>query len=274
MEIKYTQSQVPDQLRDLEIDAKQVETNEVRSVKELVAANIAPIGDGHLDRLIGGNTGQGAQNPVSFLDGLKQSASGAAGARDRAGELMGDANGGFIGSPAGRVSEDPAEGGGDSKVESPSLKDILINFILGVGSKESPVPLPPTPPDPETGRNLWDGVSFFREVLGGNNYESHVNRRGGIDEAGTPIRDADPVGPPSVITPEILKGIEARLGAHGEPNPESQAGTGGPVDESKTAGAASGPAGEPAIEVDRAVVTSRDVDAIKIRLESKFKQID
>jgi hypothetical protein len=48
--------------------------------------------------------------------------------------------------------------------------------------------------------------------------------------------------------------------------------TGGPIDETKTSGAANGPAGTPLpdAEISSAVVTSRDISALRIRLESKF----
>jgi hypothetical protein len=135
--------------------------------------------------------------------------------------------------------------------------------------RQQPIPLPPTPPDPETGQNVWNGVTFLKDVLGVGGYNDYVNNRGGIDTNGTPNPEAPDSGPP-VITEEVLKGIAARKGSKGEPNPESQAGTGGPINETKASGGATGPAGEPAMEIDRAVATSRDIDAIRIKIESKF----
>jgi hypothetical protein len=114
-------------------------------------------------------------------------------------------------------------------------------------------------------------VSFIKNVLGTGNYENHVNNRGGIDTNGTPNPEAPDTGGPRYITREMLIGIATRLGSKGEPNPESQAGSGGPINETKASSGATGPAGEPAVEIDRAVATARDIDAIRIKLESKIR---
>ena len=112
---------------------------------------------------------------------------------------------------------------------------------------------------------MWSGVTFFKDVLGIGNYENRVNERGGIDTNGTPNPDAEDTGGPHFITRDMLNGIAARKGSKGEPNPEGDNST-------KASGAANGPAGEPVMDADvtSAVVTSRDMSALRIRLESKF----
>lgn len=270
MRIGSVTHRVPDYA--LEIAKKRVQTAEMKTVKDTVRLRATDVTDGdHLSRLFGTNH-TGRAGSASLLDGLRQASPGAGAGRDRARELIGDANGGFAGAPSGRVSEDPKADEGGSKVESPSLKDILVNFVMGLGTSKSPIPTPPVPPDAETGKSMWSGVTFFKDILGTGSYENHIDKRGGVDPKSEPVADPDTAaGPPKIITPEMLRGIRARKGALVDPNPDSQAGAGGPIDPTKTSGAADGPAGERATEVDRAVATSRDLQAIQIRLESKFK---
>ncbi|HSE41430.1 MAG TPA: hypothetical protein VLH08_11775 [Acidobacteriota bacterium] len=248
---------------------KNLDLNRLQNLKEQVKEIAPEIKNNHLERLIGVGTNTGSAKGV--VDGIRDIANGSS--RDRVGELTGGKIGDLRMVGGSLVSEDPKteENKEGNKVESPSLKDIIINFFLGQASgRQQPIPLPPTPPDPETGTNMWNGVTFLKDVLGTGSYENHVNNRGGIDTNGTPNPEAPDTGGPHIITPEILIGIETKKNSKGEPNPESQDGSGGPINETKASGGATGPAGEPAMEVDRAVATSRDMDAIRIKLESKF----
>ena len=246
-----------------------LDLNRLQNLKEQLKSIAPEITTSQLERLIGIGISSGSAQSV--VDGIRGIADGQA--RDRATELTGGKLGDLRMVGGSLVSEDPkTEGSKDGNtVESPSLKDIIINFFLGQASgRQQPIPLPPTPPDPETGTNMWNGVTFLKDVLGTGSYEDHVNNRGGIDTNGTPNPDAADTGGPTIITPEMLIGIATRKNSKGEPNPESQDGSGGPINETKASGGATGPAGEPAMEIDSAVVTSRDVDALRIRLESKF----
>ncbi len=251
-----------------------IDLNKLENLTSVVKALVPILQGGALERLIGGAIGQHGTGASSTIGAIKDGAV----VRDHAGELLGDAHGGFIGSDSGFVSEDPAKGEENTgtKVETPSVKDIIINFILGYATKESPVPMPPTPPDADTGKNMWDGVTFFKDILGisgGGGYENYLNKKGGVDTNGEPNPEGETSGGPRFITREMLKGLAARLGQLGEPNPESQAGSGGPIDQTK-AGGNVGTAGEPVpdAQIDRVAITDRDIDAIRIRLESKFRR--
>lgn len=241
--------------------------NQMEAVKE-----IAPeIKAGHLERLIG--SGVNTSSAKGVVDGIR----GLSGSRDHLSELTGSKLDDLRMVGGSLVSADPPPDDSTQddgyKIAKPTLKDIVINFFMGQASgRQQPIPLPPTPPDAETGNNMWSGVTFFQDVLGIRNYENRVNQRGGIDTNGTPNPDAEDTGGPHFITRDMLNGIAARKGSKGEPNPEGENTSGGPIDETKTSGAANGPAGEPVMdaEVTSAVVTSRDMDALRIKLESKF----
>ena len=64
-------------------------------------------------------------------------------------------------------------------VKSPSVVDILENILFTWATKESPLPTPPTPPDPETGKNMLDG---FRAIFGSKDRtpESEAKKGGGL----------------------------------------------------------------------------------------------
>jgi hypothetical protein len=240
--------------------------NQMEAVKE-----IAPeIKASHLERLIG--SGVNTNSAKGVVDGIR----GLSGSRDHLSELTGSKLDDLRMVGGSLVSDDPPPSDDKSdgyKIEPPSVKDIIINFLLGQAQgRQQPIPLPPAPPDPETGKNVWSGVTFIKDVLGIGGYENYVNNRGGIDTNGTPNPEAPDSGPPRVITRDMLNGIAARKGSKGEPNPEGDNSTGGPIDETKTSGAANGPAGQPVpdAEISSAVVTSRDISALRIRLESKF----
>ena len=248
---------------------KNLDLNRLQNLKEQVKAIAPEITTSQLERLIGVGINTGSAKGI--VDGIRGIADGQT--RDRAGELTGGKLGDLRMVGGALVSEEPKteENKEGYKVEGPSLKDVIINFLLGQAQgRQQPIPLPPTPPDPETGTNMWNGVTFLKDVFGTGSYEDHVNKRGGIDTNGTPNPDAADTGGPHIITPEMLIGIATRKNSKGEPNPESQDGSGGPINETKASGGATGPAGEPAMEIDNAVVTSRDMDAIRIKLESKF----
>ncbi len=249
---------------------KNIDTNKLGNMKNVVKEIAPEIKSNQLDRLIGSHVNSGSAKGV--VDGIR----GLAGGRDHLSELTGGKLDGLRLVGGSLVSDDPPAGSTEdsgTKIEKPSVKDIIINFFLGQAQgRQQPIPLPPTPPDPETGKNVWSGVTFIKDVLGVGGYENHVNNRGGIDTNGTPNPEAPDSGPPRVITRDMLNGIAARKGSKGEPNPEGDNSTGGPIDETKTSGAANGPAGQPVpdAEISSAVVTSRDIDALRIRLESKF----
>jgi hypothetical protein len=250
---------------------KNINSSKLNNMKDLVKEIAPEIKKNQLDRLIGSHVN--SESAKGVMDGIR----GLAGGRDHLSELTGGKLDGLRLVGGSLVSDDPpasgsTEGSG-TKVEKPSVKDIIINFFLGQAQgRQQPIPLPPTPPDPETGKNVWSGVTFIKDVLGVGDYNNYVNQRGGIDTNGTPNPEAPDSGPPRVITRDMLNGIAARKGSKGEPNPESDNSTGGPIDETKTSGAANGPAGQPVpdAEISSAVVTSRDISALRIRLESKF----
>ncbi len=248
---------------------KNINSSKLNNMKDVVKEIAPELKKNQLDRLIGSHVNSGSAKGV--VDGIR----GLAGGRDHLSELTGGKLDGLRLSGGSLVSDDPppSDQNNGTKVEKPSVKDIIINFLLGQAQgRQQPIPLPPTPPDPETGKNMWNGVTFLKDIFGTGSYENHVNQRGGIDTNGTPNPEAHDSGPPRVITRDMLNGIAARKGSKGEPNPEGDNSTGGPIDETKTSGAANGPAGQPVpdAEISSAVVTSRDISALRIRLESKF----
>src|SRR5262245_15540178 len=113
-----------------------------------VVKEIAPeLKHNQLDRLIGSHVNSGAaRGPVDGIRGL-------AGGRDHLSELTGGKLDGLLIAGGSLVSDDPAAGSTEkkeTKVEPPTVKDIIINFLLGQAQgRQQPIPLPPTPPDPE-----------------------------------------------------------------------------------------------------------------------------
>lgn len=248
---------------------KNINSSKLNNLKNVVKEIAPELKKNQLDRLIGSHVNSGSAKGV--VDGIR----GLAGGRDHLSELTGGKLDGLRLDGGSLVSDDPppSDQNNGTKVEKPSVKDIIINFLLGQAQgRQQPIPLPPTPPDPETGKNMWNGVTFLKDIFGTGSYENHVNQRGGIDTNGTPNPEAPDSGPPRIITRDMLNGIAARKGSKGEPNPEGENSTGGPIDQTKTSGAANGPAGQPVpdAEISSAVITGRDISALRIRLESKF----
>jgi hypothetical protein len=237
-----------------------------------IVKEIAPeLKNNQLDRLIGSHVNSGSAKGV--VDGIR----GLGGSRDHLSELTGSKIDDLRMVGGSLVSQEPPPSDSTQndgyKVAPPSLKDIVINFFMGQASSPTmPLPMPPTPPDAETGNNMWSGVTFFKDVLGIGNYENRINERGGIDTNGTPNPDAEDTGGPHIITRDMLNGIAARKGSKGEPNPEGENSTGGPIDQTKTGRGGNSPAGEPVMDADvtGVAVTSRDLSALRIKLESKF----
>jgi hypothetical protein len=77
------------------------------------------------------------------------------------------------------ASSTPPPENNPTKVETPSIVDVLENILFTWATKESPLPTPPTPPDPETGRNMLDG---FRAIFGSKDRtpESEAKKGGGL----------------------------------------------------------------------------------------------
>jgi hypothetical protein len=250
---------------------KNLDLNRLNNMTKAVKEIAPEIKEGQLERLIGSHVNTGSAKGV--IDGIR----GLGGSRDHLSELTGSKIDDLRMVGGSLVSADPPPADSTQndgyKVAPPSLKDIVINFFMGQASSRTvPIPTLPVPPDPQTGKDMWSGVTFFQDVLGIGNYENRINERGGIDTNGTPNPDAEDTGGPHIITRDMLNGIAAKRGSKGEPNPEGENSSGGPINETKASGGATGPAGEPVMDADvtSAVVTSRDVDALRIKLESKF----
>jgi hypothetical protein len=246
---------------------KNVNSSKLNNMTAIVKEIAPELKNNQLDRLIGSHVNSGAAK--GNVDGIR----GLAGARDHLSELTGGKLDGLRLPDGSLVSDDPPPSDSGTKVEKPKLKDIIINFFLGQAQgREQPIPLPPTPPDPETGKNMWNGVTFLKDIFGTGSYENYVNNRGGIDTNGTPNPEAPDSGPPRFITQDMLNAIAARKGSKGEPNPDAENGSGGAIDQTKTGRGGSSPAGQPVMdaEISGAAVTSRDISTLRIRLESKF----
>lgn len=248
---------------------KNLDSSKLNNMTAIVKEIAPELKNNQLDRLIGSHVNSGAAK--GSVDGIR----GLTGARDHLAELTGGKLNGLRLSGGSLVSDDPppSDQNGETKVEKPKLKDIIINFFLGQAQgREQPIPLPPTPPDPETGKNMWNGVTFLKDIFGTGSYENYVNNRGGIDTNGTPNPEAPDSGPPRFITQDMLNAIAARKGSKGEPNPDAENGSGGAIDQTKTGRGGNSPAGQPVMdaEISGAAVTSRDISALRIRLESKF----
>jgi hypothetical protein len=248
---------------------KNVDSSKLNNMTAIVKEIAPELKNNQLDRLIGSHVNSGAAK--GNLDGIR----GLAGTRDHLSELTGGKLDGLRMVGGSLVSDDPppSDSTSGTKVEKPIVKDIIINFFLGQAQgRQQPIPLPPTPPDPETGKNVWSGITFIKDVLGVGDYNNYVNNRGGIDTNGTPNPEAPDSGPPRVITRDMLNGIAARKGSKGEPNPEGENSSGGPIDQTKTGRGGNSPAGQPVMDADvtGVAVTGRDISALRIRLESKF----
>jgi len=248
---------------------KNIDSSKLNNMTAIVKEIAPELKNNQLDKLIGSHVNSGAAK--GNVDGIR----GLAGSRDHLSELTGSAVDNLRMVGGSLVSDDPppSDQNNGTKVEKPSVKDIIINFLLGQAQgRQQPIPLPPTPPDPETGKNVWSGVTFIKDVLGVGDYNNYVNKRGGIDTNGTPNPEAPDSGPPRVITQDMLNAIAARKGSKGEPNPDAESGSGGAIDTTKTGRGGNSPAGQPVMdaEISGAAVTSRDISALRIRLESKF----
>jgi len=248
---------------------KNIDSSKLNNMTAIVKEIAPELKNNQLDKLIGSHVNSGAAK--GNVDGIR----GLAGSRDHLSELTGSAVDNLRMVGGSLVSDDPppSDQNNGTKVEKPSVKDIIINFLLGQAQgRQQPIPLPPTPPDPETGKNVWSGVTFIKDVLGVGDYNNYVNKRGGIDTNGTPNPEAPDSGPPRVITQDMLNAIAARKGSKGEPNPDAESGSGGAIDTTKAGRGGNSPAGQPVMdaEISGAAVTSRDISALRIRLESKF----
>jgi hypothetical protein len=186
---------------------KNIDTNKLGNMKNVVKEIVPELKNSHLDRLIGSHVN--SRSAKGVVDGIR----GLAGGRDHLSELTGGKLDGLRIANGSLVSDDPppSDSTSGTKVEKPSLKDIIVNFFLGQAQgREQPIPLPPTPPDPETGKNMWNGVTILKDIFGTGSYENYVNNRGGIDTNGTPNPEAPDSGPPRIITRDMLNGIAAR----------------------------------------------------------------
>lgn len=130
---------------------KNIDTNKLGNMKNVVKEIAPEIKNNQLDRVIGSHVNSGSAKGV--VDGIR----GLAGGRDHLSELTGGKLDHLRMVGGSLVSDDPPPSGSTesngTKVEKPSFKDIVINFLLGQAEgRQQPIPLPPTPPDQRPGR--------------------------------------------------------------------------------------------------------------------------
>lgn len=164
---------------------------------------------------------------------------GSNGTRDRAGQLLGPVGGGLAGLRNQHLSDEtgqaPTEPSTWQKTKE-FVKTWFTEAMMQWGGKASPIPLPPAPPDAETGKDMHKGVTFFKDLLFPGGLGNYYEQRGGIEPQPPAPTNPDQIPNPEAdsgrtrhIVAENIRGIAARLSANVTPNPEANPASFGPV---------------------------------------------